>query len=150
MSIIETLEREEVARVTQGKQIPDFAPGDTLIVNVKVVEGERTRIQAYEGVCIGRSGAGLNESFTVRKISYGEGVERVFPLYSPILDSIKVARHGKVRRAKLYYLRGLRGKKARISEKTEVEAELAAAPAPKAAASAETKAPEKAKAEKSE
>jgi large subunit ribosomal protein L19 len=150
MSIIETLEREEVARVTQGKQIPEFAPGDTLIVNVKVVEGERTRIQAYEGVCIGRSGAGLNESFTVRKISYGEGVERVFPLYSPILDSIKVARHGKVRRAKLYYLRGLRGKKARISEKTEVEAELAAAPAPKAAAPAETKAPEKAKAEKSE
>jgi large subunit ribosomal protein L19 len=149
MSIIETLEREEVARVTQGKQIPDFAPGDTLIVNVKVVEGERTRIQAYEGVCIGRSGAGLNESFTVRKISYGEGVERVFPLYSPILDSIKVARHGKVRRAKLYYLRGLRGKKARISEKTEVETELATAPAPKAAAPAENKAPEK-KAEKSE
>ncbi|HWK87340.1 MAG TPA: 50S ribosomal protein L19 [Xanthobacteraceae bacterium] len=142
MSIIETLEREEVARVTQGKQIPEFAPGDTLIVNVKVVEGERTRIQAYEGVCIGRSGAGLNESFTVRKISYGEGVERVFPLYSPILDSIKVARHGKVRRAKLYYLRGLRGKKARIAEKTEVENELAAAPA-------ENTAPEK-KAEKSE
>ncbi|HWK00246.1 MAG TPA: 50S ribosomal protein L19 [Xanthobacteraceae bacterium] len=148
MSIIETLEREEVARVTQDKQIPEFAPGDTLIVNVKVVEGERTRIQAYEGVCIGRSGAGLNESFTVRKISYGEGVERVFPLYSPILDSIKVARHGKVRRAKLYYLRGLRGKKARIAEKTEVEAELAAAPA-KAAAPAENKAPEN-KAEKSE
>jgi large subunit ribosomal protein L19 len=148
MSIIETLEREEVARVTRDKQIPEFAPGDTLIVNVKVVEGERTRIQAYEGVCIGRSGAGLNESFTVRKISYGEGVERVFPLYSPILDSIKVARHGKVRRAKLYYLRGLRGKKARIAEKTEVEAELAAAPA-KAAAPAENKAPEN-KAEKSE
>jgi len=160
MSIIQTLEREEVARVTQGKKIPDFAPGDTLIVNVKVVEGERTRVQAYEGVCIGRSGAGLNESFTVRKISYGEGVERVFPLYSPILDSIQVARHGKVRRAKLYYLRGLRGKKARISEKTEVEAELAAAPAPKEAApaaapakapAAETKAPAKEKkTEKSE
>ena len=149
MSIIETIEREEVARVTQGKTIPDFAPGDTLVVNVKVVEGERTRIQAYEGVCIGRSGAGLNERFTVRKISYGEGVERVFPLYSPILDSIQVARHGKVRRAKLYYLRGLRGKKARISEKTEVEQELAAAPAPKAAP-AENNAPEKAKAEKSE
>jgi large subunit ribosomal protein L19 len=126
MSIIQTLEREEIARVTQGKKIPDFAPGDTLVVNVKVVEGERTRIQAYEGICIGRSGAGLNESFTVRKISYGEGVERVFPLYSPILDSIQVARHGKVRRAKLYYLRGLRGKKARISEKTEVETEIAA------------------------
>jgi large subunit ribosomal protein L19 len=155
MSIIQTLEREEVARVTQGKKIPDFAPGDTLIVNVKVVEGERTRVQAYEGVCIGRSGAGLNEIFTVRKISYGEGVERVFPLYSPILDSIQVARHGKVRRAKLYYLRGLRGKKARISEKTEVEQELAAAPvakeaAPAAAPAAETKAPAKEKAEKSE
>ncbi len=147
MSIIETLEREEVARVTQGKKIPEFAPGDTLVVNVKVVEGERTRIQAYEGVCIGRSGAGLNESFTVRKISYGEGVERVFPLYSPILDSITVARHGKVRRAKLYYLRGLRGKKARISEKTEVEHELATSPA--APAPVETKAP-KAEAEKSE
>ena len=147
MNIIETLEREEVARVTQGKAVPDFAPGDTLVVNVKIVEGERTRIQAYEGVCISRSGAGLNESFTVRKISYGEGVERVFPLYSPILDSITVARHGKVRRAKLYYLRNLRGKKARISEKTEVEQELAAAPAPKEVP-AEKKAPAKAEAEK--
>ena len=126
MSIIQTLEREEVARVTQGRTIPDFAPGDTVIVNVKVVEGERMRVQAYEGVCIGRSGAGLNESFTVRKISYGEGVERVFPLYSPMLDSIEVVRRGKVRRAKLYYLRARRGKKARISEKTEVEAEIAA------------------------
>lgn len=141
MSIIQTLEREEVARVTQGKKIPDFAPGDTLVVNVKVVEGERTRVQAYEGVCIGRSGAGLNESFTVRKISYGEGVERVFPLYSPILDSIQVARHGKVRRAKLYYLRGLRGKKARISEKTEVEAEIAAGGHAAAPAAVEAKAP---------
>ncbi len=145
MSIIQTLEREEVARVTQGKKIPDFAPGDTLVVNVKVTEGERTRIQAYEGICIARSGAGLNESFTVRKISYGEGVERVFPLYSPILDSIQVARHGKVRRAKLYYLRGLRGKKARISEKTEVEQELATAPVTPAeaapAAPVEAKAP---------
>jgi len=126
MNIIQTLEREEVARVTQGRTIPDFAPGDTVLVNVKVVEGERTRIQAYEGVCISRSGAGLNESFTVRKISYGEGVERVFPLYSPMLDSIEVVRRGKVRRAKLYYLRARRGKKARISEKTEVEAEIAA------------------------
>jgi len=125
MNIIQTLEREEVARVTQGRKIPEFEPGDTLLVNVKVVEGERTRIQAYEGVCIGRSGAGLNESFTVRKISYGEGVERVFPLYSPMLDSIEVVRRGKVRRAKLYYLRARRGKKARISEKMEVEAELA-------------------------
>jgi large subunit ribosomal protein L19 len=122
MNVIETIEREELARVTQGKQIPDFAPGDTLKVNVKVVEGERTRVQAYEGVCIGRSGAGLNESFTVRKISYGEGVERVFPLYSPMLDSIEVVRRGKVRRAKLYYLRELRGKKARITERQDTEA----------------------------
>jgi large subunit ribosomal protein L19 len=119
MNILETIEREEIARVTQGKQIPDFGPGDTLKVNVKVVEGDRTRIQAYEGVCIGRTGSGLHESFTVRKISYGEGVERVFPLYSPMLDSIEVVRRGKVRRAKLYYLRGLRGKKARISERQE-------------------------------
>jgi large subunit ribosomal protein L19 len=127
MNILETIEREEIARVTQGKQIPDFAPGDTLKVNVKVVEGDRTRIQAYEGVCIGRTGAGLNESFTVRKISYGEGVERVFPLYSPMLDSIEVVRRGKVRRAKLYYLRARRGKKARISERQEMGAEGAEA-----------------------
>jgi large subunit ribosomal protein L19 len=120
MNIIETLEREELARVTEGKKIPDFQPGDTLKVNVKVVEGERSRVQAYEGVCIGRSGAGLNESFTVRKISYGEGVERVFPLYSPMLDSIEVVRRGKVRRAKLYYLRELRGKKARITERQDI------------------------------
>ena len=93
--------------------------GDTVLVNYKVVEGERSRIQAYEGVCIGRAGAGLNENFTVRKISYGEGVERVFPLYSPMIDSIKIVRRGKVRRAKLYYLRGLRGKRARIVEKQE-------------------------------
>ena len=99
------------------KSIPEFGPGDTVIVNVKVVEGERTRVQAYEGVCIGRSGGGLNESFTVRKISYGEGVERVFPVMSPMIDSIKVVRRGKVRRAKLYYLRQLRGKSARIVEK---------------------------------
>src|SRR5229473_4073543 len=119
MNIIQTLEREEMARVSQGKQMPDFAPGDTVLVNVKVVEGDRTRIQAYEGVCIGRSGAGLNESFTVRKISYGEGVERVFPVMSPMIDSIKVVRRGKVRRAKLYYLRQLRGKSARIVEKQD-------------------------------
>jgi large subunit ribosomal protein L19 len=119
MNIIETIEREEIARLAQGKKIPDFAPGDTVQVNVKVVEGERTRVQAYEGVCIGRSGAGLNESFTVRKISYGEGVERVFPLYSPMIDSIEVVRRGKVRRAKLYYLRARRGKKARITEKRD-------------------------------
>src|SRR5207248_1218520 len=102
-----------------NKDIPDFAPGDTVIVNVKVREGDRTRLQAYEGLCIARSGGGINESFTVRKISYGEGVERVFPLYSPMVDSIKVVRRGKVRRAKLYYLRGLRGKKARITEKQD-------------------------------
>ena len=119
MDIIQTLEREEMARVSQGKQMPEFAPGDTVLVNVKVVEGDRTRVQAYEGVCIGRSGSGLNESFTVRKISYGEGVERVFPVMSPMIDSIKVVRRGKVRRAKLYYLRNLRGKSARIVEKTE-------------------------------
>src|SRR4051794_25104092 len=116
MNLIQQLEKEQVEKLTTGKDIPDFQPGDTVLVNVKVVEGERTRIQAYEGVCIGRSGSGLHENFTVRKISYGEGVERVFPVYSPMLDSIKVVRRGKVRRAKLYYLRGLRGKKARISE----------------------------------
>jgi len=116
MNLIQTLEKEQVEKLSAGKEMPDFGPGDTLLVNVKVVEGDKSRIQAYEGVCIGRSGRGLNESFTVRKISYGEGVERVFPLYAPMIDSIKVVRRGKVRRAKLYYLRGLRGKKARISE----------------------------------
>jgi large subunit ribosomal protein L19 len=119
MNLIKELEQEQLARLSAGKDIPDFAPGDTLLVNVKVVEGDRSRVQAYEGVCIGRSGSGLNESFTVRKISYGEGVERVFPLYSPMIDSIKVVRRGKVRRAKLYYLRGRRGKSARIVEKQE-------------------------------
>ena len=103
-------------------KIPDFAPGDTVIVNVKVSEGERTRVQAYEGVCIARSGGGLNESFTVRKISYGEGVERVFPIYSPMINSIKVLRRGKVRRAKLYYLRDRRGKSARIVERVDSSA----------------------------
>jgi len=116
MNLIQTLEKEQVEKLSKGKEMPDFGPGDTVLVNVKVVEGEKTRVQAYEGVCIGRSGRGLNESFTVRKISYGEGVERVFPLYGPVIDSIKVVRRGKVRRAKLYYLRGLRGKKARITE----------------------------------
>ena len=119
MNLLKQIENEQVAKLTAGKEIPDFQPGDTILVNVKVVEGERSRVQAYEGVCIGRAGAGLNESFTVRKISYGEGVERVFPLYAPLVDSIKVVRRGKVRRAKLYYLRGLRGKKARITEKQE-------------------------------
>ncbi len=117
MNIIEQLEREQIARL--NKTIPDFEPGDTVIVNVKVKEGERARVQAYEGVVIARSGGGLNESFTVRKISYGEGVERVFPIYSPLIDSIKVVRRGKVRRAKLYYLRDRRGKSARIAERAE-------------------------------
>src|ERR687898_2730059 len=117
MDLIKTLEKEQMAKLSAGKEIPDFAPGDTLSVNVKVKEGERTRVQAYEGVCIGRAGSGLNENFTVRKISYGEGVERVFPLYSPMIESIKVVRRGTVRRAKLYYLRGLRGKAARITER---------------------------------
>jgi large subunit ribosomal protein L19 len=119
MNLIQTLEKEQVAKLSAKKDIPEFAPGDTVIVNVKVVEGDRTRIQAYEGVCIGRSGGGINESFTVRKISYGEGVERVFPLHSPMVDSIKVVRRGKVRRAKLYYLRGRRGKSARIVERQD-------------------------------
>jgi large subunit ribosomal protein L19 len=119
MNLIQTLEKEQLAKLSEGRDIPDFSPGDTVIVNVKVKEGDRTRVQAYEGVCIGRSGGGLNESFTVRKISYGEGVERVFPLYSPMIDSIKLVRKGKVRRAKLYYLRGRRGKSARIVEKQD-------------------------------
>ena len=126
MNLIQTLEQEQMSSVRGGRKLPNFRPGDTLKVNVKVVDvtydektkqnKTRERLQAFEGVCIGRQGAGLNESFTVRKISYGEGVERVFPLYSPMIDSIELIRRGKVRRAKLYYLRGLRGKKARISE----------------------------------
>ena len=127
MNLIQTLEKEQLDKLSAGREIPDFEPGDTVIVNVKVVEGERTRIQAYEGVCIGRSGGGLNESFTVRKISYGEGVERVFPLYAPMIDSIKVVRRGKVRRAKLYYLRNLRGKSARIVERQDNRTETAEA-----------------------
>ena len=119
MDIIQELNKEQLEKLSAGKTIPDFGPGDTVIVNVKVKEGERSRVQAYEGVCIGRSGGGINESFTVRKISYGEGVERVFPIYSPMIDSIKVVRRGKVRRAKLYYLRGLRGKSARIVERQD-------------------------------
>src|SRR5512138_1224464 len=119
MNLIQQLEKEQFEKLSATKSIPEFGPGDTVIVNVKVVEGERSRVQAYEGVCISRSGGGLNESFTVRKISYGEGVERVFPLYSPMIDSIKLVRKGKVRRAKLYYLRGRRGKAARIGEKQD-------------------------------
>ncbi|MBN9596136.1 MAG: 50S ribosomal protein L19 [Afipia sp.] len=119
MNIIQEIDKEQLEKLSAGKTIPEFGPGDTVIVNVKVVEGERTRVQAYEGVCIGRNGGGIHESFTVRKISYGEGVERVFPIYSPMIDSIKLVRRGKVRRAKLYYLRGLRGKSARIVEKQD-------------------------------
>ena len=120
MNIIEQLEKEQVAVVAAKRAVPEFAPGDTVIVNVKVVEGDRSRVQAYEGVVIARSGGGLNENFTVRKISYGEGVERVFPVYSPLIDSIKVVRRGDVRRAKLYYLRGRTGKSARIAERRDV------------------------------
>ena len=117
-AIIKTLEREEIARVSGGKSIPNFAPGDTVRINVRISEGDKERIQAFEGLCIARSGGGLNESFTVRKLSFGEGVERVFPVHSPVIESIEVRRKGKVRRAKLYYLRGRTGKRARIAEKS--------------------------------
>lgn len=119
MNIIDQINEKQIADLTQDKEIPDFAPGDTLKVNVKVVEGTRERLQAFEGVCIARKSDGLNSAFTVRKISYGEGVERVFPLYSPKLESIEVIRRGRVRRAKLYYLRGRTGKRARITEKQD-------------------------------
>ncbi|MGE0747391.1 MAG: 50S ribosomal protein L19 [Rhodospirillales bacterium] len=119
MNIIETLEKEQIARLTAARPVPEFGPGDTLKVNFKVVEGDRERVQAFEGVCIARASRGVNSSFTVRKISYGEGVERVFPLYSPRIVSIDVMRRGDVRRAKLYYLRGRRGKSARIAEKVD-------------------------------
>ncbi len=122
MDIIAMLDAEEAQRLSVGKTIPEFQPGDTVVVNVKVKEGERSRIQAYEGVCIARNGGGIQESFTVRKISYGEGVERVFPVFSPNIDSIKVVRRGKVRRAKLYYLRDRRGKSARITERIDTSA----------------------------
>ena len=117
MTTIDDLEKEETARVLGRRRIPKFQPGDTVRVNVRIREGERERVQAYEGVCIGRSGSGLKESFTVRKISFGEGVERVFPLLSPMIESIEVKRRGAVRRAKLYYLRDRRGKSARIAER---------------------------------
>ena len=157
MNIIEKLEAAQAAKLAEARPIPEFQPGDTVVVNVKVKEGERTRVQAYEGVCIARTGGGLNESFTVRKISYGEGVERVFPIYSPMIDSIKVVRRGKVRRAKLYYLRDRRGKSARIAEKMEAtsaktaraEAAEAEAQEPKVENAAPAKAP-KAKAAKKE
>jgi large subunit ribosomal protein L19 len=117
MNLIQQLENEQAAAIAAKRAVPKFAPGDTVKVNVRVVEGDRTRVQAYEGLVIARSGGGLNENFTVRKISYGEGVERVFPVYSPLIDSIEVLRRGKVRRAKLYYLRGRTGKSARIAER---------------------------------
>ncbi|MES0812517.1 50S ribosomal protein L19 [Roseibium sp. SCPC15] len=143
MNLIEQLNAEEMAKIEAQRKLPEFSPGDTVRVNVKVTEGNRTRTQAYEGVCIARSGGGINESFTVRKISYGEGVERVFPIYSPMLEGVEVVRRGKVRRAKLYYLRDRRGKSARIVENTnarskrlneEARAEVAAAKAAKAEA----------------
>jgi large subunit ribosomal protein L19 len=118
MNMLQQVEQEQLAKVTQGKKIPNFSPGDTVRVNVRVVEGSRERVQAFEGVCIAKKNAGINSSFTVRKISYGEGVERVFPLFSPRLDSIEVVRRGRVRRAKLYYLRGRTGKAARIAEES--------------------------------
>jgi large subunit ribosomal protein L19 len=127
MNIIDQLEKEHAAALSAKRKVPEFGPGDSLRVNVKVVEGERTRVQAYEGVCIGRSGGGVNENFTVRKISYGEGVERVFPIHSPLIESIEVVRRGRVRRAKLYYLRGRRGKAARIPERQEVRGKKAEA-----------------------
>ncbi len=149
MNTLQKFEAKQLEKAQAAKQLPDFGPGDTLKVNVKIREGNRERVQAYEGVCISRSGKGVNESFTVRKISYGEGVERVFPLWSPRIDSIELVRRGSVRRAKLYYLRDLRGKKARISERTTgygmekaAEEPAAAAAAPKA--EKKEKAPKKA------
>jgi large subunit ribosomal protein L19 len=134
MNIMEQLEKEQIAKLTAERAIPEFAPGDTLRVNIKVIEGNRERVQAYEGVCIARKNAGMSSSFTVRKISFGEGVERVFPLFSPRIASLEVVRRGDVRRAKLYYLRGRRGKKARITEKGGMGAEGGADEAAQAAA----------------
>jgi large subunit ribosomal protein L19 len=145
MNIIQQLEAEQIARLSAARAVPDFIPGDTVRVSVRVVEGERTRLQAFEGVCIARQGAGLNESFTVRKISYGEGVERVFPIFSPNIDSIKVIRRGRVRRAKLYYLRDRRGKSARIAERMETPAAKAAREAAKKEAKTSAKAAKAAK-----
>ncbi len=156
MNTIERINQAQIAKLTEGKTIPDFTPGDTVKVNVKVVEGTRERIQAYEGVCIARKNRGLNSSFTVRKISYNEGVERVFPLYSPMIDSVELVRRGDVRRAKLYYLRGRRGKSARIAEKTTGAAGKAAtaerieAATAKAAASKAVKEAKAAKAAKAQ
>ena len=134
MNIIDQINEEQIQDLTKDKEIPDFAPGDNVRVNVRVVEGARERIQAFEGVCIARKSDGLNSAFTVRKISNGEGVERVFPLYSPRVESIDVIRRGKVRRAKLYYLRGRTGKRARIAERQDWDRKSKGAPAPKAEA----------------
>ena len=125
MNIIQQLEAENIAKFVEAKKIPEFRPGDTLRVGVKVIEGDRTRVKAFEGVCIARANKGVGSSFTVRKISFGEGVERVFPLYSPIIDKIEVVRRGAVRRAKLYYLRGRTGKSARIAERRDPRREAA-------------------------
>ncbi|HYG48418.1 MAG TPA: 50S ribosomal protein L19 [Allosphingosinicella sp.] len=138
MNLIQQLEAEAIEQAVQGRPIPEFRPGDTVRVGVKVVEGERTRIQNFEGVCIARANRGLGSSFTVRKISFGEGVERVFPLYSPNIETIEVVRRGAVRRAKLYYLRGRTGKAARIAERRDTRPDKAAA----AAAAAKTATPE--------
>lgn len=146
MNVIEQLEAEQLEKLTADKTMPEFAAGDTVKVNVKVVEGTRERIQAFEGVCIARKNAGLNSSFTVRKISFGEGVERVFPVYSPNVDSVEVMRRGDVRRAKLYYLRGRTGKSARIAEKTTGYAAKVTAQEKKAAAERKAAADAKARA----
>lgn len=145
MNILQKFEAKELAKQTAGKTLLDFSTGDTVIVNLKIVEGDRERVQAYEGVCIARGGQGINESFTVRKISYGEGVERVFPLHSPRIESIELVRRGSVRRAKLYYLRDRQGKSARIVERTTGHG-LEEAAAAAATASAERKVAKKAKA----
>ncbi len=126
MNVLQTLEQEQVKKLVEGRSVPEFRAGDTVRVGIKVVEGERERVQLFEGVCIGRKNAGINSNFTLRKISYGEGVERVFPLYSPRITTIEVVRRGKVRRAKLYYLRGLTGKAARITERARDTAPAAA------------------------
>jgi large subunit ribosomal protein L19 len=146
MNIIQQIEKEQADKIGAKRGIPPFSPGDTVIVNVRVVEGDRTRVQAYEGVVIARAGSGLNENFTVRKISYGEGVERVFPVFSPLIDSIKVVRRGAVRRAKLYYLRGRTGKSARITERQRTLMEEAADEAVAVTQVAAESSPEKAKA----
>lgn len=151
MDIIRQLEAEQAAKISEKRKLPEFQPGDTVRVQVRVTEGTRTRLQAFEGVCIARSGSGFQENFTVRKISYGEGVERVFPLYSPRIDRIEVVRKGIVRRAKLYYLRGRRGKSARITEDLDAQRQLAQEKAAEARAkveaAAKARAEEQAKAE---